>query len=128
VWFDDFILVKQSQAARYFKHTLDNEHYVGAARVILVKHNRDVVFQCPWQNSVAELGDLLAVFDHDGVFANQVDPADMTVQVNPHEGPVQPSCNLLNVRRFTRAVITLHHDASVVLKARKNGERCGLIK
>ena len=44
-----------------FEHALDHEHHVGAAGIVFVEHQRDVVLQRPGQDAVAELGDLLAV-------------------------------------------------------------------
>src|SRR3546814_9027088 len=46
--------------------------------------------------------------------------ADMPVQINPHARPVEASRNLLYMRRFTRAVQALEHDASVTRKPRQN--------
>ena len=50
-----------------------------------------------WQNALAELGDLLAILDHDGVFADQIDPADVAVEVDADARPVEPRCHLLDV-------------------------------
>jgi hypothetical protein len=79
--------------------------------------------QRPGQDALAELGDLLAVAQHDGVLADKVDPADMAVQINPHTGPVQPRRDLFDMGRFAGAVITLDHDAAVVGEAGQDGER-----
>jgi hypothetical protein len=61
----------------------------------------------------AKLGDLLAVADDDGVLADQVDTADVAVQVDADAGPVEARRHLLDMRRFARAVIALDHDAAV---------------
>jgi hypothetical protein len=46
------------------------------------KHERDVVLVGPGQDAVAELGDLLAVLQHDRVLADEVDAADVAVEVD----------------------------------------------
>ena len=128
VGFDDFVLVHQRQFAICLKDTLDNEHNVGTSRVVFVKHNRDGIAQCPRQNSFVEFRNLNTVAQFDRVFADQVDTADMRIQVHPHRRPVQPRADLFDVRRFTGAVIALHHDAAVVTIARQNRQRSVWIK
>ncbi len=78
--------------------------------------------QRPRQNTLAKFRNLLAVLKHDGILANQINAADMTVKIDANAGPVEPSGHLLNMRGFTGSVIALHHHAAVVGKARKNGE------
>ena len=50
---DDAALVEQGQATRRLKHALDHEHHVGAAGIVLVEAQRDVVLQRPRQYAVA---------------------------------------------------------------------------
>ena len=79
---DHPVLVEQGQLALGLEHALDDEHHVGAAGVIFVEHQRDRVLQRPRQQAFAELGDLLAVAQHDRVAADQVDAADVRVEVD----------------------------------------------
>jgi len=72
---------------------------------------------------VVELGHLLAVAQLDCILADQVDPADVAVEVHPHRRPVQPRTDLFDMGRLAGAVITLDHHAAVVGKAREDGER-----
>jgi hypothetical protein len=102
---DDAALVEQGQAARGFQHALDHEHHVRAAGVVFVEDERDIVLVGPGQDAVAELGDLLAFMDDDRVLADEVDTADMAVEVDAHAGPVEPRRDLLDMGRFAGAVI-----------------------
>src|SRR5262245_24058114 len=76
---DHAALVEQGQPAGGFQDTLDDEHHIGAAGVILVEAQCDIVLIGPWQDAVAELGHLHAVANDDGVLADQVDTADVAV-------------------------------------------------
>ena len=44
----------------------------------------------PREGSLAEFGNLLAVAQHNGILADQVDTADMAVEIDPDTRPVQP--------------------------------------
>ena len=120
---DHLILVEQRQAAGDFQHALDDEHHVRAAGVIFVEAERDVVLQRPRQNAVAEFGDLLVVADDDGVLADQVDAADVAVEVDAHAGPIEPGRHLLDMGRLAGAVIAGDDDAAVLGEAGENGKR-----
>ena len=120
---DDAVLVEQRQLAARFEHALDHEHHVRAARVVLVEHERDRPLQRPGQQAFAELGDLLAVLEHDRVLADEIDAADVAVEVDADQRPVEARGHLLDVGRLARAVIALHHHAPVVSKARQDRER-----
>ena len=122
-WGDDLVLVEQGQLAVMLQHALDDEHHIRAARVVFVKHDGHVVAQGPGQDAFVEFGDLLAVAQLDRILADQVDPADMAVQVHPHTRPGQPCGNLLDMGGFAGAVIALDHHAAVVGKARKDRQR-----
>ena len=56
-----------------------------------------------------------------GVAPDQVDPADVRVEIDADARPVEPRRNLFDMSRFAGAVIALHHDAAVVRKAGQNG-------
>ena len=114
---DDAALVEQRQAAGRFQHALDDEHHVRPAGIVFVEAERDIVLVGPRQDAVAELRDLLAVLDDDGVLADEVDAADMAVEVDAHAGPVEPRRDLLDMGRLAGAVIARDHDAAVVGKA-----------
>src|ERR1700735_482976 len=77
----------------------------------------------PRQYALAEFGYLLAVLQDDRVLADQVDPADVAIEVDSDAGPVQPRGHLLDVRGLAGAMIALDHDASVVGKASRNRHR-----
>ena len=79
---DHPVLVEQGQLALDLQHALDHEHHVRPAGVIFVEHQRHRVLQRPGQDALAEFGDLLAVAQHDRVLADQVDAADVAVEVD----------------------------------------------
>jgi len=79
------------------------------------------VLQCPGQQAFAELGHLQTIAQDNGIAADQIDAADVGVEVDPHAGPVEPRGNLFDVRALARAVIALHHHAAVEGKA---GQDC----
>src|SRR6185312_10619781 len=87
-----------------------------------------VVLERPGQNAVTEFGDLLAVADHDGVLADEVDTADVAVEVDAHAGPIEAGGDLLDMGGFTGAVIAGHHHAAVAGKAGENGKRGGAVE
>ncbi len=113
----------RGQAALGLQHALDHEHDVGTARVVFVKDQGDWALQRPGQDALAELGDLLAVLQDNGVLADQVDAADVAVQVHADQRPVQPGGDLFDVGRLAGAVIALNHDAAVKGEAGADGER-----
>ena len=78
---DHLVLVEQGELAVDLEHALDHEHDVGAAGVVFVEHQRRRVLQRPRQDALAELGNLLAVAQHDGVLADQVDPAEYWIRL-----------------------------------------------
>ena len=120
---DHLVLVEQRQAAGDFQHALDHEHHVRAAGVVFVEAERDVVLERPRQDAVTEFGDLLVVLDDDGVLADQIDTADVAVEIDAHAGPIEPRRHLLDMGRLAGAVIAGDHDAAVLGKAGENGER-----
>ncbi len=120
---DHAALVEQGQPARGFQHALDNEHHVRAAGVVFVEAERDVVLVGPGQDAVAEFRHLQAVLDDDGVLADQVDTADVAVEVDAHAGPVEPRRDLLDVGRLAGAVIAGDDHPAVVGEAGQDRER-----
>src|ERR1043165_9924012 len=85
---DHLALVEQREPSGRFQNTLNDEHHIRAAGVVFVEAERDIVLQGPRQYALAELGDLLAILDHDGVFADQIDPADVAVEVDADARPL----------------------------------------
>ena len=79
--------------------------------------------QRPGQQAFAVFGHLLAVAQDDGVLADEIDAADMAVQVDADAGPVEPRGDLLDMGRLAGAVIALDHDAAVVGKAGQDRQR-----
>ena len=82
----------------------------------------------PWQNAITEFRYLHAVLDDDGVLADQVDTADMAVQIDSHARPVEARCDLLDMGGFTGPVISGNDDPSIEGKTRKDGQRCLFIE
>jgi hypothetical protein len=117
---DDALLVEQSQLAGLLEHALDHKHHVGAAGVVLVEDQRDVVLQRPGQDAVLELGDLLAVLQHDRVLADEIETRDVAVEVDADAGPVEARRDLLDMGRLAGAVIAGDHDAAVMREARQD--------
>ena len=97
MWLDHLALVEQCQLARYFEDTLNDEHHVRAASVVFIEHQGNVVLQCSRQNAITELSNLLAVFQDDCIFTDQIDSADVTVEVNTDARLVEARGNLLDV-------------------------------
>ena len=120
---DHLVLVEQGHPALRLQHALDDEHHVGPAGVVLVEGQRHRPLQRPGQDALAVLGDLLAVLEDDGVLADQVDAADVAVEVDADAGPVEPGRDLLDVRRLAGAVIALDQDAPVVGEAGQDRQR-----
>ena len=120
---DHLVLVEQRQATRRFKHTLNDEHDVGTPGVVLVETQSDVVLQRPWQNAVAEFGNLHALANNDRILADQIDAADMAVEIDTHAGPIQPRGDLLDMSRFAGAVIAGDDNPAVAGKAGQDGKR-----
>ena len=77
----------------------------------------------PGQNAVAEFGDLLVVLDDDGVLADQVDAADVAVEVDAHAGPIEPRRHLLDMRGLAGSVIAGDHHAAILGEAGEDGKR-----
>ena len=100
----------------------------GPAGVVFVEAERDVVLVGPRQDAVAELGHLHAVADHDGVLADQVDTADVAVEVDAHARPVEARGDLLDMGRLAGAVIAGDDDAAVVREAGEDRERGRLVE
>ena len=120
---DHAVLVHQRELAVALEDALDHEHHVGAAGVVLVEDQRHRALQRPRHDAFLELGDLLAVAQHDRILAHQVEPADVAVEVDAHAGPVQPRRHLLDVARLAGAVQALDHHAPVALEAGQQRER-----
>ena len=125
---DDAALVEQRQPAGNLENALDHEHHVGTARIIFIEAQSDVVLQRPGQHAVAEFGDLLAVLQHDRVLADEIDAGNVAVEIDSHQRPVEARGDLLDMRRFARAVIARHHHAAVEGEARENGEGSVLVE
>ena len=125
---DHAALVEQRQPAGGFQHPLDHEHHIGTAGIVLVEAQRNVVLIGPRQDAVAELGDLHPVADDDGVLADQIDTADVAVEIDAHARPVQSRRHLLDMGRLAGAVIAGDDDAPVLGKTSKDGKRGRLVE
>ncbi len=120
---DHLFWSSKRQLALHFEHALDHEHHVGTAGVIFVEHKRHGMLQRPGQQAFAEFRHLLAVPQHDRVLADQIDAADMAVEIDADAGPVETRSDLFDMGRFAGAVIALDHHAAVEGEARENGQR-----
>ena len=116
------VLVQQRHFAVAFQHALNDEHDIRAAGIVFVEHQGNRILQRPGQDAVAEFRDLFAVLDDDGVLADQVDTADMAVQVDADARPVQPRGDLFDMGRFARAVISLDQEPAVMGKRNQDRE------
>ena len=117
---NDPILIQQGQLSLHLQHSLDHEHHIRTTRIIFVEGKTHRMLDCPWQNAFAEFRDLFSVLQHDRVLADEVDTADMRIEINAHTGPVQPRGHLLDMGGFSGAVIALDKDAAVVGEPREN--------
>ena len=95
----------------------------GPAGVVFVEAQRHRVLQRPGQDAFAELGDLLAVAQHDRVLADEIDAADVAVEIDPDAGPVEARRDLLDMGRFAGAVIAADHHAAVEGEAGEDRQR-----
>ena len=95
----------------------------GPAGVIFVEHQSHRMLQRPRQQAFAEFGHLLAVAQDDGVAADEVDAADVRVEVDADHRPVQPRRDLLDMGRLAGAVIALDHDPAVAREAGADRQR-----
>ena len=86
-----------------------------------IKHQGHRTLQGPRQDALLELSDLLAVLEHNGVLADQVDPRDMAVEIDADQRPVQARGDLLDMGRFTCTVEALHHDPAIKGEAGADG-------
>jgi len=94
---DHAILIEQGELALRLEYPLDHEHHVGAAGVIFVEDERDRVLQRPWQEAFAELGHLLTFAQDDRVAADEVDTADVRVEIDADHRPIQSRRDLLDM-------------------------------
>src|SRR3546814_3227181 len=99
---DHPVLVGQGQLALDLEDALDHEHDVRPAGIVFVEHQGAGVLQRPRQETLAVFRHLLAVAQHDRILADEVDAADVAVQVDPDAGPVEPGRDLLDMGRLDR--------------------------
>ena len=116
-------LIEEREPALRLQHALNDEHHVGSAGVVFVEHQSARTLIRPGQDPLAKLRDLLSVAEHDGVLADEVDAADMAVEVDPDAWPVEPGRDLLDVRRLAGAVVALDQHPPVVGEAREDRQR-----
>ena len=116
---DDPVLVEHGQARVGFQQALDDEHHIGSAGIVFIKHQRAGVLHGPRQQAFAELRHLPAVTYDNCIASQQVDAADLAVQIDADARPVQARRHLLDVGRFAGTVIALQKHAPVACKTRK---------
>ncbi|MCY1309111.1 hypothetical protein D9M70_591720 [compost metagenome] len=75
----------------------------------------------PRQNAVLEFGNLHAVLDDDCILTDEINTADMAVEIDTDTRPVETGCDLFDMGRFTRSVITGNHHAAIIGKTCENG-------
>ncbi len=125
---DHAALIEKRQTARGFQNALNYEHDIRASRIIFVENQRNIVLIGPRQNTVFEFGNLYAVFDDDCILTDKIDTADMAVEIDTDTRPVEAGCDLFNMGRFTRTVITGNHHATIIGKSCEDRERRGAVK
>ena len=118
---DHPVLVGQGQAAVGLQQALDDEQHVRAPGVVLVEQQRHGLLHGPGQNAFLKGRNLLAVLHHDGVLADQVQPRDVAVEVDPHQRPAQPAGDLLDVAGLARAVQPLDQHPVVEAEPGEDG-------
>ena len=98
------VLIEDRQAALSLQqHPLDHEHHVRPACIVLIEGERDGPLVKPRAGDALPIfRDLLAVAKNDGVLADQVDAADVAVEVDADERPIQPGGDLLDVGETCR--------------------------
>ena len=57
------------------------------------------------------------------IAADQIGTADMAIEIDAYTGPIKARGYLFDMRRFSRAMKSLHDDTAIMGKARKNGAR-----
>ena len=75
-----------------------------------------------------EFRDLLSVLQDDTIFADEVDTANVAIEIDSDTGPVELCGDLFDVSRFASAVVPLHHDSLIVGEASKDSQRRMRIK
>src|SRR5215471_10980841 len=118
---NDSVLIEQGQLALDLEDALDDEHYVRPARVVLVEADRYRVLQRPRQKAFAEFGNLLVVAQHDRVLADEIDAADVAVEIDTDQRPIQPRRHLLDMGGFAGTVIAADHHPPI---EGETGEDC----
>src|SRR5262245_1884426 len=84
-----------------------------------------IVMIGPREEAFPKLGHLLAVPQYDRILADEIDTADMAVEIDADAWPVKARRDLLDMGRFARAMIAGDHDPAVIGKAGQDCE-CGL--
>ena len=117
------VLIKKRELAVMLQHALYYKHHIGAPGIVFVKDDCRGIPQGPRQDALLEFGHLLPFAQLYGVLADQVDAADMAVEIDANAWPVQPGCNLLDMSRFARAVIALDNQAPIAAECGENRQR-----
>ena len=94
---DHFVLIQKCQLAFDFQDPLNDEHHVRAASVIFVKDKSAGMLESPRKQAFTVFGDLLSVFNDDRIFSDEIDPADVAIEIDPDAGPIEPCRHLLDV-------------------------------
>ena len=119
---DHAVLVEQREPALDLQHALDHEHHVRPPGIVFVEDEGAGMLQRPGQDAFSEFRDLLAVLQDDGILPDEVDAADVAIEVDAEARPVQPRGHLLDMGRLARPVIALDHDAPVEGEAGEDRE------
>lgn len=111
-----------------FKHALNDKHHIGTARIVFIEYDGHWTLKRPGQQSRLETGNLLAIFQCDYVFSDQVEAADVAVQIDPQTRPIEACRHLFNMRRFSCSVQPLNQYAAVVFETSQQRKRNGRIE
>ena len=124
VWMEDLILVKEREGSVCFEDALYDEHDVSPCGIVFVEAECDGISERPGEDSFEESGDLFSLFEDDSVPSDEVESADVAVEVDADARPVESGGDLFDVGRLAGSVVPLDDDASVKHKSGEDGKGC----
>ena len=86
------------------------------------------MLQCPGQKAFAEFGNLLVFPQHDRILADEIDAADVAVEIDTDQGPIKPGRDLLDMGGFAGTVVAADHHPPIEGEAGEDCERRVVIK
>src|SRR5690606_22533490 len=83
------VLIQERKLALALQYALDDKHYIRPTCVIFVEHQGHRTLQRPGNDTFLKLCHLQAVSQHDSVLSDQVQAADVAVQIHTNTWPIQ---------------------------------------